>query len=329
MTEVIARHVRPRDLNQEQPRVLNEFTTGFQATRVTALPHGRIHWRHTPGTNHEGSYPPVRPAFLHRLQAASDQHIRFAAPSVAQPAECSWEVDGRHNFAELLRPEEDDPTGQLHEIIGHLGLRLRALHDQTPSADPPADYPPPPGPARLMAWLDGGRAPRAGAGFHHRLRAQVGPARWEKLRAFTDHLLHPRPADRVTVVHGWFSLGRVVVADSPGVIPLACVLSGLDASHGRPETDLACLVGELAEYRKVAERMGLSWPVLDTLQDTFLAHYGAGWDLDTLRAGAVVRIATHAHDFASYVGWGAQLHGYIPMLTDILDTDGASALAAA
>ncbi|MEU9121549.1 hypothetical protein AB0C96_17110 [Streptomyces sp. NPDC048506] len=311
----------------EVAEVLTAFRTGYQATRVTALPDGRIRWQHTPGTHHDGLYPPVRPDVVHRLHAASDPHIRFTTPSVASPTECSWDVNGRHSLASWLVPGEDDPTERLHETIGRLGLRLRALHDQPPGTDPPTDPAPPPGPARLLAWLDSGRAPRAGAGFHHRLRAQLGPARWEKLRDFTHHLLHPRPTDRTGVVHGWFSLGRIIVADPPDATPRACVLSGFEATWGRPELDLACLIGELAEYRKAAERAGADWPVPDTLQHTFLTHYGTGWEAGTLAAGAVVRIATHAHDFAAYIGWGAQLHGYVPMLTDLLDTDGAASLA--
>jgi len=314
--------------HQEEHRVLERFGTGLQMTRVTALPDGRIHWQRTPGSSHPGTYPPVRSGFVRRLRTASSPHIRFAAPSVSQAGEYRWEVAGRNSLGNLVLAE-DVPTVRLQEIISHLGGRLRVLHDQQDSADPPGHYPPPPGPARLMAWLDSGRAPRAGAGFHYRLRTQLGASRWEKLRVFTHHMLSPGPKDRTTVVHGWFSLGSVIAADAPDTRPGAVVLSGVEAAQGRPETDLACLIGELTEYALAAERRRMELPVLDSLRDRLLSHYGPTWDRDTLAAGAVVRIATHAHDFAAYVGWNPQLHGYIPMLADLLDIDGMSALPTA
>lgn len=312
----------------EEHHILAEFATGYQHTRVVGLPDGRIHWQRSPGPNHPGEYDPVRPGFIRRAHAASDQHIRFAVPVTGPGTGCTWEVTGSHSAAEMLL-SEDDPTGVLHESIAALGRQLHALHHQHASNDPMGDYPPPPGPARLMTWLENGLGPRACAGWHHRLRTQLGSSRWEKLRDFTDHMLNPQPSDTTTVVHGWFSLGSIVVADAVGSGPDAVVLSGLEAAQGRPEIDLACLIGELAEFSQIARRQGRERAVLHTLGDRFLAHYGSGWDRDSVAAGAVVRIATHARDFAAYIGWHADLHSYAPMLADLLDSDGASALATA
>lgn len=308
--------------------VLDEFSTGYQATRLTALPDGRVHWQQTLTTDREGPYPPLRQAFADRLRAASDTSVQFAVPHTAQPTAYGWEIAGRHSLAALLLPDADVPAEHL-ELVGHLGRRLRALHDQPNSADPLDAYPTPRGPSRLMAWLNEGSGPRASRGFHHLLRSRLGTGRWEKLHGFAHDLLHPAPVERTTVLHGWFSLGNIVVADGAGAAPSAYVLSGMDAAQGRPETDLAWLLGELAEYRKATERQNIAWPALDTLQNTFLEHYGPSWSRDLVTAGSVVRIATHAHDFASYIGWDAQLHGYVPMLADLLDTDGASALPTA
>ncbi|MEU2856461.1 hypothetical protein [Streptomyces syringium] len=309
-------------------QVLEEFSTGYQATRVTALPNGHIHWQHNLKTDREGSYPPLDPDLTDRFTAASDPHVRFAAPCTAQPTEYSWEIAGRHSLATVLLPDAPTPAKHL-EVFAHLGRQLRALHDQPASTGRPDAYPAPRGPSRLMAWLDRGQGTRASAGFHHLLRSRLGPSRWEKLRGFTHHLLHPEPAEHTSVLHGWFSLGNLILADDPHISPRTFVLSGMDAAQGRPETDLAWLLGELAEYRKATERQGIDWPVLDTLQNTFLEHYGPGWNRDLVAAGSVVRIATHAHDFATYIGWGPQLHGYLPMLAELLDTDGATALPTA
>jgi len=308
-----------------EPLLIEEFRTGLQATRITLLPSGNVHWQHTPGSERTSPYPPLPPGYPDLLRAASDTTVRFAVPVTASPGAYGWETEGRHSFAALLEPGAPDTGGRLHTVAGHLGRRLRALHE---TALPHDDYPPPQGLSRLKEWIETGGGPRAASGFHYRLRTQLGAARWEKLRDLTHHQLTPGPGEPSTVLHGWFSLGSAVVSDRPGATTAASVLSGPDAASGRPGTDLGCVVGELTEYRLAAARQGLDWPLLDTLQAAFLTGYGP-CDRGTLAAGALLRIATHAHDFASYVGWGDQLHGYVPMLLDLLDTDGRLALTTA
>lgn len=306
---------------------VTEFGTGFLTTRVVTLTDGSIRWQRAPGRDNHFPHRPVRPGFEHRAQAASDQHVKFVVPYAADGAELTWEAPGQESIAGMLLTG-DDPPGQLHEVFGHLGRQLRALHTQQASDDPPGDYPQPPGHLRFTNWLESGRGSRAAAGWHVRLRTQLGADRWKKLCEYAHHMLHPRPADATTVVHGWFALGSIVVADAPGARPGAAVLSGPEAALSRPETDLACLVGELLEFSKVAERESRDRPVLEALRDRFLGAYGPGWDRETVAIGAVVRIATHSHDFAAYVGWNPDLHNYIPMLADLLDSDGAAALPA-
>ncbi len=314
-----------RDL--EGQRTVTEFGTGSWTTRVVTLTDGSIRWQRAPGRDNPGPPESVPPGFGDRARAASDQHVRFAVPFVADGADFTWEAPGRNSAAGLLL-SDDDRAGQLHEVFGHLGRQLRALHSQHASDEPPGDYPQPQGHVRLTNWLESGRGSRAAAGWRVQLRTQLGADRWKKLCEFAHHMLHPRPTDATTVVHGWFALGSIVVADTPGAEPGAAVLSGPEAALSRPETDVANLVGELLELSKVAERASLDRPVFKALRDRFLAHYGPGWDRETVAIGAVVRIATHSHDFAAYVGWNPDLHNYIPMLADLLDSDGAAALPA-
>ena len=177
-----------------------------------------------------------------------------------------------------------------------------------------------------MTWLDQGGGPRAAAGWHRRLRALLGTERWEALRAFTHRALFPRPDGAETVVHGWFTLGNIVVADAPDTRPGTVVLSGPEAAWSRPETDLACVLGELLELTMVAQRQASRRPQFGRLRDALLSGYGPGWDRDAVATGAVVRIATHAHDLAAYADRHCDLHAYAPMLADLIDDRGRTAL---
>ncbi|MFG2986776.1 hypothetical protein ACGFYQ_36960 [Streptomyces sp. NPDC048258] len=298
------------------------YGTGLQTTRITRRSDGTIRWQHSRGHNHTTPYPPVPDDFTARARDASDDRLHFATPTEADATRSTWNTAGRRSAARFLLIE-DDPGHHLYDLLGRLGARLEVLH--TPRPAPPRDvYPPPPGPARLRTWLEHGRGTRAGAGFHYRLRSQLGPGRFAKLRAYTDTVL--QPTDHDTVLHGWLTLGSIVPPDEPGSGLPTAVLSGIEAAYGRPEADLSSIVGEIEEFRRTAELSGTPRPFLRRLTATFLDHYGLGYDRSVVAAGAVVRIATHAHDFANYVGWHASLHTYVPMLADLLDCDGNTAL---
>ncbi|MBT2446175.1 hypothetical protein J7F03_03515 [Streptomyces sp. ISL-43] len=312
------------------------YGTGLQTTRVTRLPDGTVRWSHSRGSNHPAPYPPVPHDFTTRAHAASDDALRFATPVEADAQHGTWDTAGSRSAARLLltgdgaseqdgRDGPDEPDGPVGSMLGRLGARLRVLHTARPVTAYLGEYPPPPGLTRFQPWLDGGRGTRAGAGFHYRLRSSLGPDRLAKLREFTETLLRATDAD--TVLHGWLTLGNIVMPDDPGPGRPAVVLSGLEAARGRPETDIGWIVGEIEEFRRTAELASTPRPLLPGLTTAFLEGYGpGGWDRDVVAAGAVVRIATHAHDFANYVGWHASLHTYVPMLADLLDSDGNTAL---
>ncbi|MFD9725787.1 hypothetical protein [Streptomyces sp. NPDC059072] len=307
-------------LDEEQQ--ISTYGTGLQTTRITRRPDGTIRWHHSRGHNHTVPYPPVPDDFVARARDASDERLRFATPTEADASRSTWDTAGRRSAARFLLTD-DDPDHHLHGILGHLGARLAVLHAARP-APPRAAYPPAAGPARLRTWLDQGRGTRAGPGFHYQLRSRIGPARFAKLRAYTEALLEPTEHD--TVLHGWLTLGSIVPPDQPGSDRPTVVLSGVEAAFGRPEADLSSIVGEIEEFRRTAELSGTARPFLRRLTTTFLDRYGPGYDRSLVAAGAVVRVATHAHDFANYVGWHASLHTYVPMLADLLDRDGNTAL---
>ncbi|MFE1057040.1 hypothetical protein [Streptomyces rochei] len=303
-------------------QLLSELRTGFLTTRISRTSAGTVLWRHTPGPDRSQPFPPL-PAALPRLLArASGPDVTWLAPVASSADEQVWETNGQHSLADAL--ETGTRTGTQLEAIGaSLGARLRRLHELTLHQDETArcgDYPRHPGLSRLRAWLEHGRGPRAATAFRYRLRSQLGTGRWNRLNELTHGLLHPSAHEATTVLHGWFSMGGIVLSDRPGATT-SSVLCGPDACMGLPETDLGCLVGELTEYRLATRRQGISWPVLDQLQRALLTHYGPGADTETIAAAAILRIATHAHDYASYVGWSEQLHGYVPMLSDLLDSD--------
>lgn len=307
---------------RDETSLIAAYGTGLQSTRITQQPDGTTRWQRSPGPHHTGTYPPLPPAFAEQARAASTPDLRFATPIDAGEHHAAWDTNGRRSAARALLTE-DDPTHQIHAILGRLGSNLATLHTRQPG-HPHTTYPPPPGLTRLHTWLERGRGPRASAGFHYRLRTQLGHDRIDKLRSFTHTLL--QPADHDTTLHGWLTLGSIVPSDQTGPDRPDVVLSGLEAARGRPEADLANIVGELEEFRRTAELAHIERPFLPGLTATFLQHYGPAWDRDTVAAGAVARIATHAHDFAAYVGWHPSLHTYIPMLADLLDCDGSTAL---
>ncbi|MFJ4842530.1 hypothetical protein [Streptomyces sp. NPDC088746] len=312
--------------------VIDESGTGNQITRVLRTPEGHLLWQRGPGRDNPDPYPPLPDALLPQLAALDTPALRFVPPVHATPTLHTWRVHGRHSFAALMTPAQADSDGHLDQLITTLGKQLRRLH--TSPAPPAGDGELPRTPhshLRLHRYLTTGRGPRAATAFHYRLRTRLGPTRFSRLQEATAHLCTaPDPHDAVTL-HGWCSLGSLVVADPPreqpssGPRPAAHMLTGSEAYTGRRESDLSCLLGELTEYTAAARGAGLDWPLPDRLRTSFLSAYGDGFDPSVLAAGCTVRIATHALAVAAYHGWNDQLHGYVPMLAELLDNDGLPA----
>jgi hypothetical protein len=90
---------------------------------------------------------------------------------------------------------------------------------------------------------------------------------------------------------------------------------------GPPEYDVAWLLGELRELRLLhftAEEQRAACGVAET---ALLDGYGtAGLDFPALRRLTAVRVATHAHDYAAYVGWTDQLVRYADAVALLVDS---------
>ncbi|NEC84712.1 hypothetical protein [Streptomyces sp. SID12501] len=319
----------PAPLDSE---VINESGTGNQVTRVLRTPDGQLLWQRGPGRDNPEPYPPLPATVLSRLHTLDTPALRFQPPARATPALHTWHVNGRFSFAALMTPDQHDIDGRFNHLITTLGKQLNQLHATPPHAYSDVELARTPhSHLRLRDYLGTGRGPRAATAFHYRLRTQLGTARFNRLQEAVTYLCGTPDPHETVLLHGWCSLGSLVVPDPPhrqaaGPRPPAHMLTGSEVCTGRRESDLACLLGELTEYTSAARSAGLDWPLPDQLRKTFLSAYGDGFDPATLAAGRTARIATHALAVAAFHGWNEQLHGYIPMLAELLDHDGHPAL---
>lgn len=316
------------DTGPTEDQIVEESGTGNQITRVLQTPDGHLLWQRSPGRDNTENYPPLPTGALALLRALDTPTLRFEPPAHATPRLHTWHVHGRSSFAALMTPAQHDSDGTLHHLITTLGQQLGRLHEMPLPPDDEGELPPVPlSHLRLQRYLRTGRGPRAAPAFHYRLRTQLGSARFHRLQEATATLStapHPRNA---TLLHGWCSLGSLVVPDPPGRQPAplpgraAHLLTGSELATGHRESDLSCLLGELTEYAAAARDAGIDWPLPDQLRTAFLKAYGDRFDPTLLGAGITVRIGTHALAVAAFHGWNDQLHGYIPMLAQLLDHD--------
>jgi hypothetical protein len=298
---------------------VRSFSTGYQRTSVQRADQG-IRWERRPGTDYDGGYPAVPADFAARLAAASDDTVRFIVPARSSRSGAVWNVFGTRVMSEMLL-NQAEPMPHTLDVIGHLGQCLRHLHTQAP--DDSAIYGPPARLVRTGTWLHEGRGPRASAGWHFLLGKYLGTRRWQKLSEWVAEYCAAAAGADVPVLHGWMSLGSVVLADgNAGIEPAATVLSGLEFARGAPEIDVACTAGELIEFAYLARYAGGSTEHVAAALDAFLDGYGPSVDPDLLAIGATIRILMHSHDFATYVGWRPDLHRYASMIADLLDKDG-------
>lgn len=304
---------------------LTEFGTGLQVTSIVRSAGGQLRWRRRPGPD-GGGWPRRPPPGLPAAAAtASSDAVVFAmarhrvTDGTAGPGCWEWPVPSTVSAALLLGAGPDRP-GPLPAVMAALGSQLRVLHGIGAEG---ASTRLPEWLRRLRRWLATGTGPRAAPRWHGELRGVLGDARLTRLAEWAD-MVAATPS--TAWVHGFCTLGSVVLGVDPAR-GAAVVLSGPDATVGPAEIDLGCVLGELAELRESAARRGGPRPVLDELRDRFTAGYGDGWD--TVLAGRIgaLRIASHAHDFAAFVGWNDELGHYARHLTRLVDTGAAEVVA--
>ncbi|MFF4356309.1 hypothetical protein [Streptomyces sp. NPDC001604] len=308
-------------------RLVDSFATGYQRTTVHRLTDGSFRWVRSAGADRPVPLVGPGPQARRRLASLRSGTVRVGLPEEA-PGALQYTVHGADSAAKLLWAEltpahRDRLSVALHDT----GRLLRTLHDVPDRGTPPGELSGrsgPPGPARLAAWMDTGRGPRAARELHGVLRASFGPRRWETVRSWCAASAEPGPAD--VLLHGAPSTGSLIVGD-PG-LPAAdsVLLTGEELAPGSPAFDLGWLLGEFLELRMTADRKGTSRPLLTELPTALLDGYGTPDDLLAVGRAAVLRIVTHAHDFAAYLGWHPELGLYADVLPGYVDGDGAAAL---
>ncbi|MGY6024089.1 hypothetical protein [Streptomyces spinosirectus] len=308
-------------------RLVDSFATGYQRTAVHRTADGSYLWVRGAGADRPVPLTGPGARARRRVAAPHAEGIRVALPDEI-PGALLYTAHGAESAAKLLWTElpparRDRLTAALHAT----GRLLRTLHDASPDA-PPAEITGrtgPPGPARLAAWMDTGTGPRAAARLHGVLRARFGPRRWAAVRSWCAELAERAPGD--VLLHGAPSTGSVIVADERPESADAVLLAGEDLAPGPAAFDAGWLLGEFLELRMTDTRKGARpRPLLTDLPAAFLDGYGDVGDPVAAGRAAVLRIVTHAHDFAAYVDWHPELGLYADALPAYVDGEGTAAL---
>ncbi|MEU4086543.1 hypothetical protein [Streptomyces aureus] len=309
-------------MTQPAASAAQEFATGFLRTAIR--PHGPGHlWIRRPGDDRpvplSGPTAPVRAA----LTALRPRGLRLALPEVAGDA-LHYQVPGPVPVAKLCVGRDPGlPPRLVAGALSGTGAALRLLHTAVPADLAVCG---PPGPARLASWMDAGDGPRAARAFHTVVLRRLGTARWNLVGEWCRSLATDLSGG--VFLHGAPGLGSVVVGDTPDG---GCLLSGEDVARGPADFDLGWLLGEFVEWRMTLLRrtpgLDLDPDDFHTALDALAEGYGAPADPVAAGRAAVLRVFTHAHDFAAYMGWHPELLEYSVKIAELIDDEGAQALA--
>ncbi|WP_195911042.1 phosphotransferase [Streptomyces kaniharaensis] len=301
--------------DQENGTPVEEFDTGFLRTAVYRSGAG-FHWNRSPGA--------LRAAVL----GAPSGPVRAALGTVAGgllPAlpqvrgeERRYRVPARTSAAALLlHPVSTTRTEALVRALAGAGRTLALLHALAlPGEQLPRNGPP--GPARLDAWMGTGHGPGAAPRLYESLRGVLGPRRWETVRQWCAGLSGGSPGD--VLLHGAPGLGSLIVDGRTGA---GALLTGEEVSRGPAGFDLGWILGEFTEFRMLREHFGVgSDPArLEAAREALLDGYGSLPDARTVSRTSVLRVFTHAHDFAAYMGWDDQLLFYGRQIAELVDEE--------
>ncbi|MEU5212397.1 hypothetical protein [Streptomyces sp. NPDC020742] len=304
------------------------FATGYLATRIAASGPESDEpyvWVRSPGPRRPRPFSPVTPAIREAVAGLSGGPVVLNL-GLPVGAGRSYPAGAARSAGHVLAGGPDNAGWHgLSQLIHGVGQLLHRVHTSLPKAWAARE---PAGAARLSLWLDGEKGPGAGPTLHTAARARLGPERWERARTWCEEAAADR-ADTVFLCGG-VSMGSLIPAAVGGASGRGTLLAGEEFAAGPPEYDIGWLLGELAEFRLrhlTAHPEASSHCAHAARQ--FLAGYGTG-SFDTARAGrmAALRVLTHAHDFAAYVGWADDLRHHLDLAADLIDTEGAPALCA-
>lgn len=301
------------------PALVDRFATGFQRTSIFRLTEGGFRWERSPG---DDRVSPQRIPSPELRDALLDLHTTKLSFGLPEPVDggLGYVTPGATSVAKLLQVVAfGEIRDHLLSAVRDTGRLLRRLHTTVaPELAPPDDSA---ALARLRFWLEHGDGPRAAGPLARRLRQRLGDDRWAAVTGWCDSFTADSADD--VVLHGAPSTGSLVPSPAPGE---AVLLAGEDVMRGQPEFDLGWLLGELLELRLPAASRQGDRPELVELGAVLLAGYGGEFDRDAVGRAAVLRILTHMHDFAAYVGWHPELLVYVDAMPGHIDSRGRAAL---
>lgn len=299
---------------------VEEFATGFLRTAIHADGPEYV-WIRRPGADRPTPLAPPGAPVRAALTALRPTGLRLAFPDAVGDA-LHYRVPGRAPVAKLCVGRDPLLTPEL--VAGALsgtGAALRLLHAEVPASLAAAG---PPGPARLAAWMHDGHGPRAAAAFHALALRQLGTARWNRVRDWCRALATDLTGG--VFLHGAPGLGSVIAGRAPDG---GCLMAGEDVARGPADFDFGWLLGEFVEWRMTLLRRtpGLDVDPGDfhTALTALAQAYGAPADPVAAGRAAVLRVFTHAHDFAAYMGWHPELLEYAVKIAELIDDEGAQA----
>ncbi|GAA2003844.1 hypothetical protein GCM10009799_33750 [Nocardiopsis rhodophaea] len=296
-------------------RVIAEYGTAFMHTQVTELGGGAFAWSRTPGPANPAGGTPLSPAAREAAHDTDDAGVSLVLPE-RRNGSLRYILPAPFSSARHLHSTDERALSAVVEGLRATGITLRRLHRRAP---PPRAATVPPGLRRLAAWLDGAERPTAAIRLRSRARRRLGSARLERVRQWCECV--GTPDSVLSFLHGEPSLGRLVLAETPAS---GGMLVENEFTRGPAAFDLGWLIGELVEL-DLAAAQGLGTARrLDygKAARAFTNGYGELPEPLVLDRSAALRVLTHVHDYAAYVGWHEDLEGYVEILAELIDGDG-------
>lgn len=289
-----------------------EQGTDLVRTRILAVDGDRFDWYRRPGPAAPRGHAALGGAVRDSIRSLPQGPVVAALPEPAGTGSC-YSASGPLSAAALLLRGNPYAPMILEQVLGALGGFLYRLHGLPV---PDEELPGASGPQRLGSWLQAGEGCGAAARLYDVCRRRWGQRR---LRTLQEWLRAPVPQGQERLLHGAVSLGTTVPPARDG---RAVLLTGEDLCTGVPEQDLGWLLGELRELAMVSSRGMGGAAVLDytPLESALLAGYGADPSPELLGRFVLLRVATHMHDYAAYVGWHDDLFGYADLFVELFDT---------
>lgn len=291
--------------------VVAEQGTDLVRTRVLAVGGDRFDWYRYPGPAAPRGHAALGEAVRDSIRSLPRGPVVAALREPSGAGSC-YSVSGPVSAAALLSSGNPAAPKVLEQVLGALGGFLSQLHAlPVPDEELPGAL----GPQRLGSWLQAQEGPGAAARLYEVCRRRWGRQRLGTLQGW---LHSPVPRGQERLLHGAVSLGTTVPPARDG---RAALLTGEDLCTGVPEQDLGWLLGELRELALVSSRgMGGS-SALDyaSLESALLTGYGAGPSPELLGRFVLLRVATHMHDYAAYVGWHDDLSRYADLFAELFD----------